>query len=431
MVARRAALRPRRDDPPRRQGARRRDRRDPGAVRPAQPAVRAARSGRRRRARWRGSPGVAARPQGRRRLGHHPRARPPARRRSSSGWPPPIPPARVELRRPSLEDVFIGIVSAASAGGDDATLRAAVRDDGDGRAGAAAMKKILYVAQREFLATAGTKAFIFGILVTPLVIGVLILLIPWMSAPGPAGHRRHASRSSTRPARWPRGLAAYLEPARIEERRQRGLSAHPGGHAVRAALGQRHERPRGGGGSTGAGLDARQGAAAARSSALEPGTDVNAAKAALPQGRRPVRRRGRHASRWSSCTPTPCRRSPGRAASARYDLFVRAKLDDRVIDEIDDGVRDAIIGARVSQAGLDRAQIEDLTTVEQGVVEDRDGRGRGPDQRGPEPADPDGAHGPAAHVGADERAVPADDDHRGEVEPRRRGAAVGACRRWS
>jgi len=51
------------------------------------------------------------------------------------------------------------------------------------------MKKILYVAQREFIATAGTKAFIFGILVMPLVIGVLILLIPWMSA-GTARHRR-------------------------------------------------------------------------------------------------------------------------------------------------------------------------------------------------------------------------------------------------
>jgi ABC-2 type transport system ATP-binding protein len=44
-----------------------------------------------------------------------------------------IPPARVELRRPSLEDVFIGIVRAESAEGDDTTLRAAVRDGGDGR----------------------------------------------------------------------------------------------------------------------------------------------------------------------------------------------------------------------------------------------------------------------------------------------------------
>jgi ABC-2 type transport system ATP-binding protein len=44
-----------------------------------------------------------------------------------------IAPARVELRRPSLEDVFITIVREASAEGDDATLRAAIRDDGDGR----------------------------------------------------------------------------------------------------------------------------------------------------------------------------------------------------------------------------------------------------------------------------------------------------------
>ena len=44
-----------------------------------------------------------------------------------------IPPARVELRRPTLEDVFISMVGAAAADGDDATLRAAVRDNGDGR----------------------------------------------------------------------------------------------------------------------------------------------------------------------------------------------------------------------------------------------------------------------------------------------------------
>jgi ABC-2 type transport system ATP-binding protein len=44
-----------------------------------------------------------------------------------------VTPARVELRRPSLEDVFIGIVREGSVEGDDATLRAAVSDNGDGR----------------------------------------------------------------------------------------------------------------------------------------------------------------------------------------------------------------------------------------------------------------------------------------------------------
>ena len=45
-----------------------------------------------------------------------------------------IPPARVELRRPTLEDVFIDIVRAGSAEGDDASLRAAVQElDGERR----------------------------------------------------------------------------------------------------------------------------------------------------------------------------------------------------------------------------------------------------------------------------------------------------------
>jgi len=49
-----------------------------------------------------------------------------------------LPPARVEFRRPTLEDVFISIVAADTGGGDAETLRAAVRDEsaahGEGRA---------------------------------------------------------------------------------------------------------------------------------------------------------------------------------------------------------------------------------------------------------------------------------------------------------
>ena len=81
------------------------------------------------------------------------------------------------------------------------------------------MKKVLYVAQREFLATAGTKAFIFGILVTPLVVGVLILLVPWFShqdAPAIGGSVAVIDPTGQGTG----GLAAYLAPARIEERRR-------------------------------------------------------------------------------------------------------------------------------------------------------------------------------------------------------------------
>ncbi len=35
------------------------------------------------------------------------------------------------------------------------------------------MKKMLHVARREFVATAATKGFVFGVLVTPVLLGIL------------------------------------------------------------------------------------------------------------------------------------------------------------------------------------------------------------------------------------------------------------------
>ena len=40
------------------------------------------------------------------------------------------------------------------------------------------MKKIMYVAVREFLATVATKGFIIGILFTPLIMAIMIFVFP-------------------------------------------------------------------------------------------------------------------------------------------------------------------------------------------------------------------------------------------------------------
>jgi len=217
------------------------------------------------------------------------------------------------------------------------------------------MRKILHVAQREFLATAGTKAFIFGILVTPLVIGVLILLVPRMSIQDPpaiAGSVAVIDPSGQVAA----GLAAYLEPARVEERRreayQRLQEAMP--PALRSASGM-------------------AGAQAAGSLlgnvprlevvALEPGTSLEMAKKGLGTAAAATDGAGGDRLALVVVHADAVEKQRGADRFGAYDLFVRAKLDDRVIEEIDDGVRDAIVGARVSRAGLDRARIEDLTTV--------------------------------------------------------------------
>ncbi len=222
------------------------------------------------------------------------------------------------------------------------------------------MRKILLVAQREFLATAGTKAFIFGILVTPLLIGVLILLIPWMSRTNPPAIEGSVAVIDPT-GQVAAGLSAYLEPARIEKRRQEAYQrlqdAMP--PALRPASGMS--------GSGGTAERAVVGSMVGEVPQLQvvvlgPGAAVDASKEALTS---PAVREG-SGSRLALVVvhPDAVQKAPGAARFGTYDLFVRAKLDDRVIEEIDKGVRDAIVGARVSRAGLDRVQIENLTTVD-------------------------------------------------------------------
>jgi ABC-2 type transport system permease protein len=56
-------------------------------------------------------------------------------------------------------------------------------------------------------------------------------------------------------------------------------------------------------------------------------------------------------------------RSEDDESYGKYDLFIREKLDDRLVDEIKNGMWNAIVDARVSNAGLDRDYIDSLTRV--------------------------------------------------------------------
>jgi ABC-type Na+ efflux pump permease subunit len=221
------------------------------------------------------------------------------------------------------------------------------------------MRKILHVAQREFIATAGTRAFILGILGTPLVIGVLLLLIPRMSIQDPPAISGSVAVIDPT-GRVSDGLASYLEPARIERRRQEAYerlqeSMPP---ALRTATGLA-----GRGGPVGReALGAVVGKVPTLDVVrLDPAAGIDDAKAALTASDG-----GAAASRVALVLvhPDAVEKRPGAEHFGSYDLFVRAKLDDRVIEEIDDGLREAIVGARVGSAGLDPAQIEDLTTVD-------------------------------------------------------------------
>ena len=56
-------------------------------------------------------------------------------------------------------------------------------------------------------------------------------------------------------------------------------------------------------------------------------------------------------------------KAEGETKFGSYELFIREKLDDRIVDEIRGGLRNSIVEARVNRAGLDRKMIESLTRV--------------------------------------------------------------------
>jgi len=223
------------------------------------------------------------------------------------------------------------------------------------------MRKILHIADREFLATAGTKAFIFAVLVAPAVLGLLILVMPRMWRDGPP--RVEGEIAILDPTgQVATGVQSFLQPDRIAERRQEAyrkmqeamppaLRAAAGGEdtskegierAFESALG---EVPR---------LSIR---------ALDSGSDVEAAKHPLKEA---TAKKPGAPGRLALVVvhADAVERKPGADRFGSYDLFVRSKLDDRLTDEIGDGIRDAIIGARIRRSGLDRGQVEALTNVD-------------------------------------------------------------------
>lgn len=222
------------------------------------------------------------------------------------------------------------------------------------------MKKILRIAEREFLATAGTKAFIFAILVAPVLMAVMIVFMPRMMQKGPPKvEGRVAIVDPT--GRVADGVRDFLRPEQIATRRQRDLrrlqEATPaalrgvtGTGPSRETLDQAFERALGQAPS----LDVE---------ILDPGTDVEAAKNPLKETR-PAGSPGRDLLALVVVHPDAVVRAAGSETFGTYDLFVRSKLDDRISDEIAEGTRDAIVGARVRESGLDRQAVEALTKVE-------------------------------------------------------------------
>ena len=223
------------------------------------------------------------------------------------------------------------------------------------------MRKMLYVAGREFAATVTTKGFVFGILVTPLLMGALIFLMPRFMLKAPPKIEGQVVVIDPTGA-VAQGVAAYLTPERFAQRREKTTRDI---EAVTPTVFRRQAAAvPGGDAAVKQSIDAALGTVPIIQVVTLPGgSDLEAAKAALKtplptQGGGPDTRLA-----VIVVQPDAVRPAEGKESFGTYELFVRAKVDDRLLDDLHAGLRDAIVSARLQTSGLDPVRIKNLTSV--------------------------------------------------------------------
>jgi ABC-type Na+ efflux pump permease subunit len=213
------------------------------------------------------------------------------------------------------------------------------------------MKKIGHIAAREFLATVGTRGFILGLLVVPASIALVVALGPRLFRPRNLQVQGQVAIVDPT-GRVAAELRSALDPRTIAERRRaiarQALAAVPDGvrqfgpnpgsdEAVQIALGgipnlSLVERP--------------------------PTADVQQEKQWLT-GTETPRPLALVVVRPDAVTP-----ASGRSLYGAYSIYVAERVDDRVENQIQQSVREAIVNARARAVGLEPNSIDNMVRVD-------------------------------------------------------------------
>src|SRR5262245_23401274 len=214
------------------------------------------------------------------------------------------------------------------------------------------IKRILLVAQREFIATISTKAFVIGLLIMPLMIAVLAIVFPRLVNP-----RNFQAR----------GEVAIIDPtgraivdirvafspdrvaARREEQARQILNQAPA--AVRGLAGAADQNQMR--------AMANMGVPDLRLIERPPTADVQQEKAWLLEQADP-----RHLAliviQDNAVVPSEDQ------TFGSYEAYIPSGADDRAMGEIQQALQDGIINARARQQGLDRSRVDAIVKVTRG-----------------------------------------------------------------
>ncbi len=233
------------------------------------------------------------------------------------------------------------------------------------------MRKILFIASREFLATVATRGFIIGSLVTPALLALFMFGLPRFMGQKELRIAGEVAvidpTGEVEPA-----LQDVADPTKIEQRREaRARRAAQGAYGVS-----------GSGVATGPAFDA----------ALTAMTGITGMTGPIPQIRFIGRAHNLAEARSWLVQPAPGTRHlaivvvrppalaavVGAAATPVYDLYVPANLDARVEAVVRGMLRDAVVSVRARAHGLDLDQLDALSQVQAGrsITVARDGTER-------------------------------------------------------
>ena len=202
------------------------------------------------------------------------------------------------------------------------------------------MNKVLQIAAREFVATVYTKAFIIGLLVFPAIVGVMALVGPKLFGPD----RNFAIA----------GQLAVVDPTgkvtpELQAALVKGTPTADLADVIRAARGE----------ALGGNVLEALGVAPKLTLVERPATaDPEQEKSWL----RVADKDSPHLA-LAVIHANAVESKPGESALGSFDLYVPPKQDARVEIGVQQAVREAFVGARFKARSLDRAQVNDLTTV--------------------------------------------------------------------
>jgi ABC-2 type transport system permease protein len=212
------------------------------------------------------------------------------------------------------------------------------------------MRNVWNIARREFMATVGTKAFVIGLLIVPAMIGFLILVIPRFFNFQSVKVQGDIMVIDPTGRVFPE-LQSAFDPAKIEARR----SAETKKALANAPKPVQQLADKSGGGNV--------------TKALGPIPDLHLVQ-------RPPDSNIEKEKEWLIAQskekphlalvvihPDAVQPAPGSQEYGSYDLYVPPKLDDRVDNEIQQGLRDAIINARFKTQSFDKAVVEALIRI--------------------------------------------------------------------